>query len=163
MKLSKRTKRTKKYNGGSEAVPFESLGFSHGASSASQQAMLVMKDRNEQQNAMNKMSGGRSKSKRSKSKRSKSKRSNSKRMSMKKHMSMKKRMSKKRMSMKKRMSKKRTRRMKGGEITVPQFPQPGNIPQAYSSTELSKGGNYTTAVGASNAEFDCYATNSCPK
>ena len=206
MKLSKKTKtiknkrpikykRSKRYNGGSEAlavsnnesvpnepvpnesVPFETLGFSHGASSASQQAMLIMKDRNEQQNAMNKMSGGknkRNKSKRRSSKRSSSKRSGSKksklRISKSKRSGSKKskrsgfkksrRLSKK---SKRSGSKKSKRRMNGGEITVPQFSQLGNIPQAYTSTELSKGGNYTTAVGASNAEFDCYATNSCPK
>lgn len=52
-------------------------------------------------------------------------------------------------------------RQSGGSIEVPTFPPIGGIKQAYSSSDLSIGGNTNLINGLNDAQSDCFATDTC--
>jgi len=130
------------YKGGNISLasqPFNSLGFGNGASSPREAALLHEQNSNDQQQQLNKMSGG----KRSRGKRSRGKRSRGKR------------------SRGKRSRGKRSRKQRGGNIEVPSFPPIGGINQAYSATNLSIGGNTNIVDALNQAQWDCHAKDNC--
>jgi len=148
----------KSYKGGDKftAQPFNSYGFENGASSPRESALLHEKNNNAMQHKMNQMSGGkRSRGKRSRGKRSRGKRSRSKRSRSKR--------SRGKRSRSKRSGGKRSRKQYGGAdvIQVPTFPPVGGIKQAYSSTDLSVGGNTNLVKGVNDSQGDCFATDTC--
>ena len=152
---NKRTHKNKRhtYKGGDNTLvahPFNSFGFTNGAGSPREDALLHEKNNNALQHKLNRQSGGKRARRSSTARRSSRTRRSSRAI----------RSSRTRRSSTARRSSRTKQR--GGTIEVPTFPPIGGIPQAYSTTDLSIGGNTNLVKGINDAQGDCFATDTCP-